>query len=308
MKKRQYALLLVAIVLLIAGCSINNKNKGTATEDWELDESRSELLEEANRIVREKRPMDLVKFLDNKMIRMRAEELTEIVYLLNDMQENYQDSYDEKLKDIKYQQMIANNIEEFEEVEKKKSNEIEESLDFVEDEDLKVLLEEIYSGNYKITSSNTGYKVRINYDKYRSYENNMLTEVKNYIDIQRKDQTFEEEPAASFGELGNKLMSIEKHLKAYNKGFGYENLLRMYSRDLRTMLEGSDRLSLLDDENKIKSNVIDTYKLIAEENTITSNAVKEYLEEIENSDGFMTDRVRDSVLVIHNKAIDLLEK
>ena len=73
-------------------------------------------------------------------------------------------------------------------------------------------------------------------------------------------------------------------------------------------MEGTKELPIVDEENKIKSDVLEAYKSIVAKDSITSEVLKDYLKNIEESEGMMTEKVMESVLTIHNNAIALLER
>lgn len=308
MKKKSFVLLLITIVVVLVGCTIGKKDKGSLAGDWNLEQIDSNFLQEINKIIKEGKPVDLVRFLDINMIRMRTDELNEGVYLLNEMQKSNLNKYNKFLDNKEYQNMLSRERNNIENISFKSDSELEEKCSFIENEELRGKIIEAYGGNYKLYERNNTYEFILDYDRYDKYENNILSELKTYLDIQKNDQCFMDNEDFSFNNLGEKLISIEEHLQTYSGGLGYEDLLRMYSKDLRIFMEGTKELPIVDEENKIKSDVLEAYKSIVAKDSITSEVLKDYLKNIEESEGMMTEKVMESVLTIHNNAIALLER
>lgn len=308
MKKKSFVSMLLILSLVLIGCKLGGGDKNNSTDDWSLEKDKNNLFDQVKNISRDGRPADLVAYLDTNMIRMRSEELTESVYILNTMQKKYLRDYNKFIGSGDYGSLLLDYMADKDEISFNSREDLEEIFEDLEDEKLRDFLIEAYGGDYRLIKVDQDYKFIIDYDRYRKYETSMLSEVKDYIDIQREDQAFGLTGEVDLKKLGDKLIGLEDHLRSYAGGFGCEDLLRIYSKDLIFLMEGDQARPIVDEDNKIKSDVLEAYKSIVKKEGITSEAISTYLNKIEEFEGERTEEVVDSVLTIHNRAIAMLEK
>lgn len=307
MKKKSFILILLGL-LLLAGCTLGKDNSTSSVDDWSLDKDRENLYSKAEKISKTGKPSDLVDYLNANFIRMGSDELTGSIYLLNNMQKKHIKDYDEHIAKREYVGLLNDYMEKKDKPEFKNTEEIESFFSGMSDEDLEKMVIEAYSGGYKLIKSKGVYRFIIDYDQYEKYENNALSEIKTYLAIQKEDQDFKMEGDLSFEKLADKLVSLEKQLLTYKDGYGYEELLRIYSEDFRLLLEGNKDNPIVDEENKIRLDILNVYEYLSLKDTVTSEALNKYIKIIKESNRVMTQEVRDSIITIHNEVIALLEK
>ena len=184
---------------------------------------------------------------------------------------------------------------------------MDEKLDFIEDKNLSNLLKEAYSSNYVLKKSSDGYKFVIDYSKYKLYDEKICPELKSYFNIRSKDSYEDLKDEISFSDIKDILTMAEKHLESYGN-FEKEDILKIYSDNLQLILKGSGENSIVDKEGNFKKEILDIYNRESKENTVTGQTLKDYLDIIEASDYRLTEELMESLLPLHNRAIDLLEK
>lgn len=303
-KKINLILLLLILTMVFVGCKNNTEIVNEPEKEIEIDNNN--IIRDIYNIRDNKKPKDLVGYLDKNISIIETEELSEGIYILNNMQKKYLEEYSNKIKDIKYQRAISLSVADINEMQINSSEDIDKYFEKI-DEELKNILLEAYSGNYKLIRINGIYSFEINYENYNKYID-VLPEIKLLMDIYNEEQRFVNSKEYKFEELSKKLLRLEEYIFNYKDSQDYEKLLRIYSKSLLVYLEGDSRLVLVDENNIYKQEILNEYKLMSEKDTILGEISKDYLEKINISESVLTEEVKDSVLGIHNKAIALLEK
>lgn len=303
-KKINLILLLLILTMVFVGCKNNTEIVNEPEKEIEIDNNN--IIRDIYNIRDNKKPKDLVEYLDKNISIIETEELSEGIYILNNMQKKYLEEYSNKIKDIKYQRTISLSVADINEIQINSSEDIDKYFEKI-DEELKNILLEAYSGNYKLIRINGIYSFEINYENYNKYID-VLPEIKLLMDIYNEEQRFVNSKEYKFEELSKKLLRLEEYIFNYKDSQDYEKLLRIYSKSLLVYLEGDSRLVLVDENNIYKQEILNEYKLMSEKDTILGEISKDYLEKINISESVLTEEVKDSVLGIHNKAIALLEK
>ncbi len=305
--KYRIIILLLTITILFTGC--NNKeldSNSTVPEIDNVNKTITEYINEIEEIEKNNKPIVLVKYIEEHSKDMDAEELSLALYSLRGIQLKYIDEYNKSIKPLKYQREISFLGDKLEDINIKSLSDVDKYFQGIEDE-LKDAIYEAYSGNYKLVKSGSRYIFIIDYDKYFNY-GDMISEILSLIQIYDKEQEILLTSKLNYNNLGDSLFKIEEHLLKYKDGLDYDEVLRIYSKNLLVFLEGNDRNSLVDSkENELKSEYKDIYIKHSTGNKITSKVIREYLKVLEESQYKITDEVKNSIMGFHNKAIAMLE-
>lgn len=305
--KYRIIILLLTITILFTGC--NNKeldSNSTVPEIDNVNKTITEYINEIEEIEKNNKPIVLVKYIEEHSKDMDAEELSLALYSLRGIQLKYIDEYNKSIKPLKYQREISFLGDKLEDKNIKSLSDVDKYFQGIEDE-LKDAIYEAYSGNYKLVKSGSRYIFIIDYDKYFNY-GDMISEILSLIQIYDKEQEILLTSKLNYNNLGDSLFKIEEHLLKYKDGLDYDEVLRIYSKNLLVFLEGNDRNSLVDSkENELKSEYKDIYIKHSTGNKITSKVIREYLKVLEESQYKITDEVKNSIMGFHNKAIAMLE-
>lgn len=305
--KYRIIILLLTITILFTGC--NNKeldSNSTVPEIDNVNKTITEYINEIEEIEKNNKPIVLVKYIEEHSKDMDAEELSLALYSLRGIQLKYIDEYNKSIKPLKYQREISFLGDKLEDINIKSLSDVDKYFQGIEDE-LKDAIYEAYSGNYKLVKSGNRYIFIIDYDKYFNY-GDMISEILSLIQIYDKEQEILLTSKLNYNNLGDSLFKIEEHLLKYKDGLDYDEVLRIYSKNLLVFLEGNDRNSLVDSkENELKSEYKDIYIKHSTGNKITSKVIREYLKVLEESQYKITDEVKNSIMGFHNKAIAMLE-
>ncbi|MCF6460250.1 hypothetical protein [Clostridium sp. Cult3] len=329
-KTKIFSIIVIAVLLLtLSGCSSKKIETDKDKVADKVEEEAANVVESKNdsimkdfrnMVENNNEPMNLIKYIDENIEKVSPEERVEMIEKLEAVQEQYIEKYTDQLFMEDYQAELLS-LSGIYQLKPEKEEEIGKYLFFdqskveeIKNGNLKELLDKIIQGKYKLINMEGAFYPIIDYEALKVYDKYVSNEMKDYIHIKAMDSNLPTIIDAafmiSFDELGERLITVEKHIIKYPEGIKYEELLRLYGLYLRFYLEGSDNTPIYDyDTNMIKDEVLSSYKKLAKsKDTVTSNIVSKYIDIIEENQFVIDENVFSQITTLHNEAIATLEE
>lgn len=150
----------------------------------------------------------------------------------------------------------------------------------------------------KLEGENADYK------RLQKYKGNMSKEMQSFVELMAVEQTrpsFNEEGIQlTLGEMLDRCIAIENHIRMYGKGDTYQVLYPKYRQLMRMAVtggyDGIDVVSnqyLTEDKQHIQKNALEEYKRVIKSypNTETADILEEYLEELKENGNIVNQRI-----------------
>ena len=293
---------------------------GSMTETTEKMNEKSAEIKESDRgkeiskitskfnelIANNKGPKEIANFLDENLSKVGQQRASKMIIEFINFQENYAEKYSEELKSDSYQFNLKRLF---------KGAPIKyRDIDNIKDENLKALVEKIYSGHYRLNYNGTNYYPVVDYDSLKEYNRFLTNEMKEYIIIMAKELNnptiIGKDVAVSWEELGIRLLEIEKYIKKYPNGVKWEDMMRKYSEYFIIYIGGNENTSIYDSEtDEIKKDVVESYRKMVSEHsdTITGVATGKYLQLIEYNKFIIDDDVESHIIDIYTETLGKLD-
>ena len=142
------------------------------------------------------------------------------------------------------------------------------------------------------------------YKRLQKYKGNMSKEMQSFVELMAVEQTrpsFNEEGIQlTLGEMLDRCIAIENHIKKYGKGDTYQVLYPKYRQLMHMAVtggyDGIDVVSnqyLTEDKQHIQKNALEEYKRVIKSypNTETADILEEYLEELKENGNIVNQRI-----------------
>lgn len=142
------------------------------------------------------------------------------------------------------------------------------------------------------------------YKRLQKYKGNMSKEMQSFVELMAVEQTrpsFNEEGIQlTLGEMLDRCIAIENHIRMYGKGDTYQVLYPKYRQLMRMAVtggyDGIDVVSnqyLTEDKQHIQKNALEEYKRVMKSypNTETADILEEYLEELKENGNIVNQRI-----------------
>lgn len=301
MKKKLLAslsLIPLIIVLVLAGCGNTNNLEN-------LDER---LMEEFTNIAENAPSIDvIIEAVDLNISKVSTKIADEMLNVLEGGLERDRAKREDRIfeldKDNELMQISGNEIV-FNEA----------RIEEIKNEDLKSEVKALYKNLYKLQNVEGNFYPIIDYEKLRRYDKYASEEWKSYLLIKSLDS--EDRPMSdggltiSFGELADRILKTEGHLKTFVDGQRQEEMIETYENKLNAYLKGLPNTPIGDYETKyLRKDVLESYRNVAnQQGDITASIVYEYIEAIEENDYIIDEKINDKADSLIKKALEEIKE
>lgn len=194
-------------------------------------------------------PLDLYKFIENNIDSMENEDLNKVVKYYIAYLDKYKSKYDSEIYNEKVMSAIYEEL---------KYNVTKESIDKLNNGDIKSLLTEIYNQGYEITVDGEYPSANVNFEKLLEFKDTMpegmVLYLRNanqyYDDVQKFNLTGK----MDFDKYTEEILELEDHLFASNLKDEWEYLnYSMYKKRIALLFLGTESNTIYDPvSNKLK--------------------------------------------------------
>ncbi|MEN8905374.1 MAG: hypothetical protein ABF289_05395 [Clostridiales bacterium] len=280
MIKKFFLLSIVALQIIIYSTSCSNIKSSPgdtvkAPEYSHKNNNSAKILENYRELINKNAaPNKIIKFLDENIGNLSKDAVDNIVGdSLFSVLEKQQKNYEDKLFDNKFSEKIAEcKIETLQNV-----NEIE-------DQEVKLFVENILKDGYKIYMAEGMYNLEIDYElfnkKFASYCSEELSEYLVIMEAESIFHSYEDGGVIiSWDDIAERIVTAEKYLNKYPDGKFYNNIKQIHSKFLSTYLLGTDNLPAFNySDNEVNSGLLTSYKktLIKYNETSLADIINEY--------------------------------
>ncbi|MBF8982863.1 hypothetical protein IZY60_04875 [Lutibacter sp. B2] len=292
---------ILAVSVLLGGCSKTLIDDPQASTQKKIDQkvvssgeiinkdSKKIMAEYVRMMKKEAKPYEVVFFIDKNIRKVVQENANEMIIEL----ESYQNIYGEKYTDILFSKDFQ--IELMRSFSEKAD---EEAINQIQDAKLKDLMYEMIHGGYKFISLEGDYYPIINYEVLKKYKSYLSDDIKEYIDLmaEESNQVMSDDAGLmiSLDELGNRVITVEKHLEKYPDSRTKKQASTLYLNYFQAYIWGLPNTPLWDTETKkISDEALSSYKKIVAENkeSKSAKALKDYIKAIEANNMKETDQI-----------------
>lgn len=298
MKKHDFLLLLILLIaVLVVGCKKEDEPTTTPVgQTDELDDEdgtdvniNSELLAAFYQLLDETEdPTDLINFMDENLDKLGIFEGDIMVEALESRMDMNIEEFTRRLNELDSGelQVLAETEESFPE------NKIEE----IEDGELKDFVAYLYENKYKLINLEGSYEPIIDYKKLEDYGEFVSDQWEEYFSLRALDS--EERPFSdgalniSFSELAERILATERYLNTYIDSPRRDRLVEDYNNKFTAYLMGLPNTPIVDSEDKILDDVLESYKeTAAMAGNMTGIGVGDYIKVIEDNNLLIDDNV-----------------
>ncbi|MDQ2087532.1 hypothetical protein RBH29_13955 [Herbivorax sp. ANBcel31] len=277
----------------------NSENLGNVENGERSDKVYDDFL---NLISSEKKPFELIDFMDKEISNVTSEKADNMILALEEVLNIYESYYQGEIFASDFIKEIGSEFESNEDiVDKAKGTEFES------------LVEEIVNGGYKFESrEGTVYPI-VDYSFLKKYDSFISDKVADYINIKSNQS---DNPVAmdaalviSWDELGERLLEIESYMDKYNDFVRIKQLEGIYYNYMTIYLAGLDNTPAYDYEtDEYKDEVLETIIGIPEmfefEGTKTADIVKDYLDIIKEDNYVFNQKAKEFIDDLRQKSYD----
>ncbi len=271
----------------------NNPNRGSANPETVVNEESSQhndektimddfetLLNNNDDLIR------VIKYVDNNISLVSHENASTMVNKLEELQKDYFSKIEEKFYSSDIQQKLMDgNIS---------VNDLN-SINNINDTELKQLLTEIRENGFKIDTGEGMYFPVVNYEFFKKYSDYVTEDIKEYIEIMAKESF--QAPSKDAGlvitwdEILNRALKQEKFISEYPSSDKVNDIKVLYKRYVWFLLYGTDNTALFSYDKKILvSEVKEAYTdgISSNEQSELQKSLSELLEALNNNNYKLT--------------------
>lgn len=260
----------------------------------------------------EKKPFEIIEFLDQWIDKLPPETADEMIKKLEVYQKFYRDIYTDQIFKQKWQMKLNEGFRH--QIDYQDKNEVER----IQDLDLKNLVLEILAGGYKFVNLEGSYCPIIDYEQLKRYQNYLSEDLGDYLELMAVEsgELMSNDAALviSWDELANRVVMAEIFLKSHPNSPLTGVVFQAYTMYLQTYMSGMVNTPIFDwNSYQVLEEVLASYrKTIKErEGTITARLIQEYYVVLEKKGFVVIDhkyKVDDDVLNFVRDAMQKIEK
>lgn len=285
--------------ILFAACS-QEVEKVLEPNDPQVEEEVSQPSETEERLMDDFRelakddpaPDVLIEWIDQNIEKLSVESADELVETLSYSLELHKPIYEEELNQSNYQEelLLIDGLSE---------NFGESKLDQIENQELRKLVDYLYKNNYRLVNLEGAFYPIIDYEKLEAYAPYLTDEFQEYLAIKSMETKNRSMGDAAlminFEELAKRILQEEDYLKMTSVNERKEDILEDYEYKINAYLKGLPNTSISEESgNRVKDEVLASYKEVANQDYEISRVVADYLERIEANnqkidDGLLTE-------------------
>ena len=296
--KRIISLAILSCILL-AACSqevekVLEPNAPQVEEEVsQPSETEERLMDDFRELAKDDPAPDvLIEWIDQNIEKLSVESADELVETLSYSLELHKPIYEEELNQSNYQEelLLIDGLSE---------NFGESKLDQIENQELRKLVDYLYKNNYRLVNLEGAFYPIIDYEKLEAYAPYLTDEFQEYLAIKSMETKNRSMADAAlmidFEDLAKRILQEEDYLKMTSVNERKEDILEDYEYKINAYLKGLPNTSISEESgNRVKDEVLASYKEVANQDYEISRVVADYLERIEANnqkidDGLLTE-------------------
>lgn len=296
--KRIISLAILSCILL-AACSqevekVLEPNAPQVEEEVsQPSETEERLMDDFRELAKDDPAPDvLIEWIDQNIEKLSVESADELVETLSYSLELHKPIYEEELNQSNYQEelLLIDGLSE---------NFGESKLDQIENQELRKLVDYLYKNNYRLVNLEGAFYPIIDYEKLEAYAPYLTDEFQEYLAIKSMETKNRSMTDAAlmidFEDLAKRILQEEDYLKMTSVNERKEDILEDYEYKINAYLKGLPNTSISEESgNRVKDEVLASYKEVANQDYEISRVVADYLERIEANnqkidDGLLTE-------------------
>ncbi len=305
MKRIIAALIIAVLILSMAACgkggdlgSAKEANGEPAVSPEDLVSTYNKMLEEA------KKPNELMEFAAANIKNLNKEQATDIIGALLSRLEAEEYEYNEKLYSDSMQELMFKYFS---------SGFDKEKIKLVQEQDIKLLLEELTAGGYKILAEENCFSAIVDYGAVKNFYDYISDELKDYVEIMslRYEQYVSvDNVQLTWDRAIERIIKAEEYIKKYDSKAREEMIQEVYTGYLMEYLGGMDNMPAFDyDTEMLFDGMLEIYSSTIEKhsNTYIAAILKEYLSLLEQEAFIYTEAVQDYIMNINETVARVIE-
>lgn len=259
----------------------------------------------------EKKPFEIIEFLDQYIAKIPKTAADEMIKKLEVHQKSHQEMYTDQVFEQKWQMKLNERFRY--QFGYKDKNEVE----LIQDSELKNLVLEVLAGGYKFVNLEGDYYPIIDYEQLKKYKKYVSKDLEDYLELMAVEsgELMSNDAALviSWDVLANRTLMAEKFLENNPNSSLTEVVFQAYTAYLQTYMLGMNNTPIFDwNTHQVLEEVLASYrKTIAEnEGTITAKLIQGYFVVLEKNNFVVIDdeyKVNDDVLSFVQDAIQEIE-